>query len=119
MGEQVVASVDAVEDVGAVLDGGVVVVDLLDVRVVQGVGGLVWGQEVLCGEGIAAVLLWWDGGVAVRKGVYFKVLKIDHGKCSFYILSLVTTDTKMGYPFLTYGSNFAAFLYRAKKRGNG
>lgn len=95
------------------------IVDLLDVRVVQGVGGLVWRQEVVCGGGVAAVFLWRGGGVGVRVGVYFKVLKIDHGKCSFYILSLVMTDTKMGYPLLTYGSNFASFLLRAKKRGNG
>jgi hypothetical protein len=114
MGEEVMGSIDAIEDVGAVFKRGVLVVYFLDVGVVQRVCGLLWGEEVFCGDWIALVILDCACGMGVRMGVDFKVLKIDHGKCSFLYFIASIGRYKNGYP-TREGASTLGRLYLKEK----
>ena len=76
-------SVDLIEDVGGVLDGGVVVVYFLDVGIVEGVGSLVGCEEVVIGEGFAGVFREDFRETEGEMARDFKVFKIDHGSVLF------------------------------------
>jgi hypothetical protein len=81
-----------------VLNGGVVVVDLLDVCIVEGVDCLVGSEKVVCGEGFAGVVWECFRGAERKMALDFKVLKIDHGVFFLYFIANNQVDTKMGHP---------------------
>jgi hypothetical protein len=79
--------VDSVEDISTVLNRRVVVLDLLDGRLMNGVGSLMWGELMIQRDGLAGQVRVGVDRKFLILSVDLEIFKIDHGKSSFIFLS--------------------------------